>query len=191
MRLFLCRAQAQYPFFKCSFFTVLLYALLHSYLHGYFRWKNFKANYLPLLIGSWCIGTMAAPGMCQVLDAAIFFSATGYILCAFMWCNDETLLLVFFFTESGSENILHRGCSSIKRAQQVTKDNLRRITWEDARQKEKNILPSAVHWNDFQIACFLAAKLYYAGVQCIFCNLEALSVILMSVSRARPWYTLR
>lgn len=104
------------PIFSMLVMTVTFCALFHSHPQGLFRWKNFTANHLPLLIGSWCVGTIAAAAMSPGLDTAEFI-LKNWLLCIFMWCNDGTLLLlVFFFTGTSSENILHRRYSSIKRA---------------------------------------------------------------------------
>lgn len=78
-------------------------------------------QYVPVLIGLWSIGAVAAPATGPTLGAAMFVADDWrLIFWLLMWCSSLTLvILIFFFPETNRENIIYRRC---RRLQKITGD---------------------------------------------------------------------
>ncbi|SJM86987.1 probable Fluconazole resistance protein 1 [Zygosaccharomyces bailii] len=77
-----------------------------------------KPEVVPIFIGLWSIGAVAAPCVGPLIGASMVVAKNWrWIFWLLMWISAATLvLLVFFFPETGEENILYRRCKRIRKA---------------------------------------------------------------------------
>lgn len=76
-----------------------------------------KPQYVPLLLGVWSMSAYAAPVMGPLLGAAMVVAKNWrWIFWLLMWISAALLaVLVFFFPETGEDNILYRRCMRIRK----------------------------------------------------------------------------
>ncbi|CDH17480.1 probable Fluconazole resistance protein 1 [Zygosaccharomyces bailii ISA1307] len=75
-------------------------------------------QYVPAFIGMWSIGAVVAPVSGPLLGATMVVAENWrWIFWLLMWLSAVTLIiLIFFFPETGEENILYRRCKRIRKA---------------------------------------------------------------------------
>ncbi|CAR31105.1 ZYRO0E09966p [Zygosaccharomyces rouxii] len=76
-----------------------------------------KPELVPVFIGMWSIGAVAAPVTGPLLGASMVVAKNWrWIFWLLMWMSAALLiLLVFFFPETGEDNILYRRCMRIRK----------------------------------------------------------------------------
>lgn len=108
-------------------------------------------QFVPIMIGLWSIGAVAAPATGPVLGAAMFVAKGWRFMFWFlMWVSAATFLfLVFFFSETSVDNILYRRCMRIRKA---TGDN-RYYTAKAKEESKLSVKEIAVIalWRPFEI----------------------------------------
>lgn len=77
-----------------------------------------RPEWVPVFIGMWSIGAVAAPVTGPLLGASMVVAKSWrWIFWLLMWMSAATwILLVFFFPETGEDNILYRRCMRIRKA---------------------------------------------------------------------------
>lgn len=81
-----------------------------------------RPHHIPIFIGLWSIGAVAAPASGPLLGASMLVAKNWrFMFWLLMWLSAATLLLlIFFLPETNEDNILYRRC---KRIRDATGDN--------------------------------------------------------------------
>lgn len=106
---------------------------------------------VPVMIGMWSIGAVAAPAIGPVLGAAMLVAKNWrFMFWLLMWLSSGTLLiLTLFFPETYEENVLYRRC---KRIQKTTGDK-RYFTAKSKEESKLTIKSIAINalWRPIEI----------------------------------------
>lgn len=139
-------------------------------------------QFLPLLIGVWAIGAVAAPALAPILGAAMTVAkGWRYIFWLLMAiCGGCLLFFMFFFPETLPDNILHRRANRIRRE---TGDK-RYYTLKEREHEHRRIAPllREVLWRPFALILsepgILAFDLYIAiAYACFYLFFEAYPIV--------------
>ncbi|GAV54876.1 hypothetical protein ZYGR_0AS01990 [Zygosaccharomyces rouxii] len=106
---------------------------------------------VPVMIGMWSIGAVAAPAIGPVLGAAMLVAKNWrFMFWLLMWLSSATLIiLALFFPETYEENVLYRRC---KRIQKTTGDK-RYFTTKSREESKLAIKDIAINalWRPIEI----------------------------------------